>query len=111
MYIPHLRTMSFNLLHLMSVCLSACLSACMPACLYACCLHACVRACVPACVHACMHVCMYVCMYVGMQARSHGGAARGAQPPPLEKCEPPRRPVPFAVTIGIEVYPPPPLEL
>ena len=37
-----------------------------------------------------------------------GGGARGAQPPPLEKFEPPLGcAVPFAVTIGIEVYPPP----
>ena len=43
-----------------------------------------------------------------LQARSHGGGARGAQPP-LEKFEPPPLgcAVPFAVTIGIEVYPPP----
>ena len=42
----------------------------------------------------------------GEQARSHGGARK---PPPLEKFEPPPLgcAVPFAVTIGIEVYPPP----
>ena len=44
----------------------------------------------------------------GNQARSHGGARGGAQPH-LEKFEPPPRlPVPFAVIIGVEVYPPPP---
>ena len=40
------------------------------------------------------------------QARSHGGGG-GAQPP-WTNLSPPRLPVPFAVTIGIEVYPPPP---
>ena len=39
-------------------------------------------------------------------------ASTGSAPPPLEKFEPPPLgcAVPFAVTIGIEVYPPPPLE-
>ena len=38
------------------------------------------------------------------QARSHEGGSA-----PLDKFEPPPRlPVPFAVTIGIEVYPPTP---
>ena len=41
------------------------------------------------------------------QARSHGGGARGGSAPP-GKFEPPLGcAVPFAVTIGIEVYPPP----
>ena len=39
------------------------------------------------------------------QARSHGG---GGSAPPWTNLSPPRLPVPFAVTIGIEVYPPPP---
>ena len=44
------------------------------------------------------------------QARSHGGGEGGeGGSAPLDKFEPPPRlPVPFAVTIGIEVYPPPP---
>ena len=42
-----------------------------------------------------------------MQARSHGGGEGGSAP--LEIFEPPIGcAVPFAVTIGIEVYPPPP---
>ena len=46
-------------------------------------------------------------MGVEPQARSHGGA-RGGGSAPLEKFEPPLGcTVPFAVTIGIEVYPPP----
>ena len=41
------------------------------------------------------------------QARSHaGGEGGGSAPPPWKNLSPPRRPVPFAVTIGIEVYPP-----
>ena len=36
-----------------------------------------------------------------------GGRGGGAQPP-WKNVSPPRLPVPFAVTIGIEVYPPPP---
>ena len=36
-----------------------------------------------------------------------GGGGGGAQPP-WTNLSPPRLPVPFAVTIGIEVYPPPP---
>ena len=43
------------------------------------------------------------------QARSHGGGrGGGGAQPPWKNLSPPRRPVPFAVTIGIEVYPPPP---
>ena len=44
------------------------------------------------------------------QARSHGGGGARGGSAPLNKFEPPppRLPVPFAVTIGIEVYPPPP---
>ena len=38
-----------------------------------------------------------------LQARSHGG---GGLSPPGKIWAPPRRPVPFAVTIGVEVYPP-----
>ena len=40
---------------------------------------------------------------------SHGGGEGGGGSAPLEKFEPPLGcAVPFAVTIGIEVYPPPP---
>ena len=42
------------------------------------------------------------------QARSHGGRGGGAQPPWKNVSPPPLGcAVPFAVTIGIEVYPPP----
>ena len=40
-----------------------------------------------------------------------GGGGGGGGSVPLEKFEPPPKlPVPFAVTIGVEVYPPPPPE-
>ena len=42
------------------------------------------------------------------QARSHGGVRGGSAPPPGQIWAPPRLPVPFPVTIGIEVYPPRP---
>ena len=46
-----------------------------------------------------MCVCMYACRPVAT------GGGEGGSAPPLEKFEPPRLPVPFAVTIGIEVPP------
>ena len=42
-----------------------------------------------------------------LQARNHGGGGEGGLSPPWKNLSPPMLPVPFAVTIGIEVYPPP----
>ena len=62
------------------------------------------------CMYVCMYVCVYVCMNVGLcmyvKPVATGGA-RGAQPPWKYLSPPPIGcAVPFAVTIGIEVYPP-----
>ena len=44
---------------------------------------------------------------MGCRPVATGGEGGGGSAPPWKDLSPPRRPVPFAVTIGIEVYPPP----
>ena len=46
--------------------------------------------------------------HVGPSAKYQAVATGGGLSPPGKIWAPPRLPVPFAVTIGIEVYPPPP---